>query len=62
MDVAYVDHLWHAAALRGWLNVGRRRSSLVDWACFEMIAARPIDRAFAFDGGFADQGIEVVPS
>jgi predicted nucleic acid-binding protein len=43
------------------LAAPRRRVSLVDWASFELMRRRGIERAFAFDRDFSTQGFEIVP-
>ncbi|MGD0320797.1 MAG: PIN domain-containing protein [Acidimicrobiales bacterium] len=61
-EIVFVDEETHDAAVRAWLTIGTRESSLVDWVSFELVRSTRIDQAFAFDQDFADQGISVVPS
>ena len=61
IEVAFVDERLHDTAVKGWLGLGLRRSSLVDWVSFELIRRRAIERAFVFDQDFAREGITVVP-
>jgi predicted nucleic acid-binding protein len=42
----------HDAAVGRWRRTGPRHLSVVDATSFVVMAARKIDRAFAFDHGF----------
>lgn len=61
LDVAWVDRELHALAVTASIATGSRRASVVDWASFELMRARGIVDAFAFDSDFAAQGFQVVP-
>jgi uncharacterized protein len=61
LEVVWVDEELHAAAVTALLAAPRRRVSLVDWASFELMRRRGIERAFAFDRDFSTQGFEIVP-
>jgi uncharacterized protein len=61
LDVIWVDADLHVAAARSLLAADRRRSSLVDWVGFTVMRDRGIERAFALDDDFREQGFDVVP-
>ena len=62
LQVIFVDEALHAGAVKGWLGLGTRRSSLVDWVSFELMRQRAVEQAFAFDEDFLSEGIAVVPN
>jgi len=51
----------HADAVQTWITADRRKLSLVDIASFAAMRRLGIERAFAFDEHFAEQGFEVLP-
>lgn len=59
IDVAWVDPETHALALAA--KLANAKSSFVDRVSFELMRRLNVDRAFAFDRDFADEGFEVVP-
>ena len=61
LAVAFVDESLHRLATSAFLGSARRRLSLVDWVSFELMRDLAVDRAFAFDRDFADQGFHLVP-
>jgi predicted nucleic acid-binding protein len=61
LQVVFVDEALHSTAVREWLSYGSRRSSLVDWVSFQLMAARELGQAFVFDEDFAAQGVRCVP-
>ncbi len=61
LDVTWVDADLHRRATTALLAAGRRGVSLVDWTSFEVMRARSITVAFAFDDDFADQGFTLLP-
>jgi predicted nucleic acid-binding protein len=61
LEVHWVDEHVHRAALTALLASTERRVSLVDRVSFEVMRARGITRAFAFDPDFARQGFATVP-
>lgn len=58
--VAPVDEALHQAALTATLASGRRDVSLVDWTSFLFMRDRKIERAFAYDAHFWEQGFRPV--
>lgn len=56
VETVYVDQTLHAAATAALLAANRRQLSLVDCVSFEVMRARQLTQAFAFDGHFAEQG------
>ena len=61
VEIEWVGPEIHGAAVAYWLAANRRKLSLVDCVSFEVMRRRKIDRAFAFDGHFAEQGFATVP-
>lgn len=57
---AWVDRDLHGQALAATLAAGRRDVSFVDRVSFELMRRRGLQRAFAFDEHFAEQGFELV--
>jgi predicted nucleic acid-binding protein len=57
----WVDAALHDRAVASLLGSASRAISLVDWTSFALIREESIDRAFAFDSDFRDQGIAVIP-
>jgi predicted nucleic acid-binding protein len=60
VSVHWVQTHDHAAAVSVLLAANRRRLSLVDCTSFEIMRRLGIQRAFAFDSHFAEQGFELV--
>lgn len=61
LRVIWVSEDLHAAAIAMLLGRGPRDVSLVDRVSFEVMSGARIDRAFAFDRHFRDQGFATVP-
>ena len=59
IETVFVDDEIQQAALGALLAAGRRQLSLVDCASFEIMRRRRIDRAFAYDAHFDEQGFEL---
>ena len=61
LGVLWIDSRVHDSAWRLFANTHGRGLSFVDWTT--VVASREIDNApvFTFDGGFASQGLPVVP-
>jgi predicted nucleic acid-binding protein len=57
----WIDEVTHHLAVSALLGSGLRDISLVDWTSFVVMREQRLDRAFAFDSGFARQGFEVIP-
>lgn len=62
LQVVWIDAAVHERAMRALLDSRRRLVSLTDWTSFALMRDRGIQRAFAFDGDFADQGFELIPA
>ena len=56
LEIVWVDAEWRARALRRLFTVGRKDVSLVDCLSFEVMAARNLQTAFAFDKHFEETG------
>ncbi len=61
VSVVWVDHDGYLRAISTLLAANRRRVSLTDWCGFDIMRARSIKRAFAFDRHFEQQGFELIP-
>jgi predicted nucleic acid-binding protein len=59
MPVRWVDESAHSSAVSALLVSGA--ASFVDVVSFEVMRRLRIERAFAFDRDFAEQGFELVP-
>jgi predicted nucleic acid-binding protein len=60
-EVRFVDEDLHQRATIAYLASLNRRVSFVDRTSFELMRTERIDRAFAFDPDFRDEGFETVP-
>lgn len=60
LDVIWIDESLHAAGLAAMLAANRRQLSLVDCVSFEVCRRRRIERVFAFDRHFAEQGFDLL--
>lgn len=60
LNVVWVDRTLYRRALASLLAASARRISLTDWSSFEIMRNLGIERAFAFDRHFADQGFTVL--
>ncbi len=58
LEVHWVDEPLHGLAVAAMLTAGRRNLSLVDCVSFEMMRRLGLDKAFAFDAHFVEQGFE----
>ena len=56
LEIVWVDAEWHARALQRLFTVGRKDVSLVDCLSFEVMEARNLQTAFAFDKHFEEIG------
>jgi predicted nucleic acid-binding protein len=56
LDVLWVDEAAHERALDELLLRDTRKLSLVDSTSFVLMRANRVDRAFAFDGHFREEG------
>ena len=62
LDVCWVDEKVHRQAYELWMNLGRRRFSLVDCVSFVTMHRNRIEKAFAFKTNYIKQGFELLPT
>ena len=62
LDVVWIDERHLHTGMTSLLATSHRRVSLTDWSGITLMRSRGVMRAFAFDGDFARQGFELVPS
>ena len=60
LAVVWVTDSLYQRSMAALLAVSSRRVSLTDWMSFEVMRDRGIQRAFAFDKHFRQQGFELV--
>lgn len=60
LQVLWVDRALHAEALASTIAAGPRAVSFVDRVSFELMRQTHLERAFAFDQHFVDQGFHAV--
>lgn len=60
LDIVRVDAELHTRALIALTSAGQRRISLTDWTSFELMRARHVVTAFAFDPHFRTQGFSLL--
>ncbi|MBI2322381.1 MAG: PIN domain-containing protein [Chloroflexi bacterium] len=61
LDVVWVTKTVHEAGMEAVMVAGRRQLSLVDCVSFIVMRQVGIQRAFAFDAHFAEQGFRCLP-
>lgn len=61
LRVTWVDQALHRAAMTALLTAQRRELSLVDCVSFEVMRRLGVDRGFAFDRHFRQQGFTLIP-
>jgi len=59
LDVVWVDEGWHNRAMQRLHSERNRDVSLTDCLSFEIMEAREIITAFAFDRHFTERGFEI---
>ena len=59
LTVEWVDEALHTRAMAAMLAADRRDVSLVDWTSFELMRARGIEHALAFDSDFDERGFRL---
>jgi len=62
LSVFYVDEDLHRQSVAGYLAALDKRISFVDRVSFQTMRRLGLDRAFAFDRDFENEGFHVVPS
>jgi predicted nucleic acid-binding protein len=62
LSLVWVDESLHRRATAALLVAGMRDLSLVDCTSFEIMRQRGLDRAFAFDAHYRQQGFDLVRS
>lgn len=58
----WVDAQMHLAGVQSALTASRRELSLVDCISFEIMRRKGVQRAFAFDRHFPEQGFQCIPA
>lgn len=58
LEVHWLDTELHQAAIARFLTASRRGPSLVDCSSFEVMRRHQVQRAFAFDTHFSQQGFD----
>jgi predicted nucleic acid-binding protein len=61
LDVVWIEAGTHDAGMGAMLAADSRRISLTDWTSFEVMRARRIETAFAFDPDFRKRGFRTLP-
>lgn len=61
LQVHWVDENSHRLACELWVNLGRRRFSLVDCANYITMSQNRIEKAFCFKQNYREQGFEILP-
>jgi predicted nucleic acid-binding protein len=61
LSVHWVDKHTHRLACELWMNLGRRRCSLVDCVSYITMNQNGIEKAFCFKENYAVQGFEMLP-
>jgi predicted nucleic acid-binding protein len=56
LDIEWIASAHYERAVLALFSAGRRDVSLADWTSFDTMRRRGIERAFAFDPHFAEQG------
>ena len=59
LEVIWIDAEWHGRAMQRLLAENRRDLSLVDCVSFEIMEAREIKEAFAFDRHFEENDFKI---
>jgi predicted nucleic acid-binding protein len=59
LEIVWVDAVWHNQAIQRLITQGRGDLSLVDCLSFEIMEAREIRVAYAFDRHFSDNGFSL---
>ena len=60
LDICWIDEDTHQRAYELWLNLGRRKLSLVDCVSFITMHHHKIEKAFCFKSHFTDHGFELL--
>ena len=61
VGIYYVNEHLHRLAVSAYLAAYQRGPSLVDWVTFEMMREQGVERAFAFDRDFSEEGFATLP-
>lgn len=61
-EIVWVDRALHEQAIRRLERASKRRVSLVDHVSFLVMKERGVERAFAFDPDFSEEGFNLVGS
>lgn len=62
IDIVWIDHDTHHAAVAAYLTANRGKLSLVDCVSFEICRTLSLDAVFAFHKHFREQGFTVLDS
>ena len=61
LSVCWVNEDTHRLACELWMNLGRRRYSLVDCVSYITMHQNRIEKAFSFKENYAIQGFDLLP-
>jgi len=62
LEVNWVSEDIYSRAMAALVSAANRAISLTDWSSFEIMRARGIHHAFAFDPHFSQQGFTLIPT
>jgi predicted nucleic acid-binding protein len=62
INTEWIDKAMHEAGISALLTASRKKLSLVDCVCFEIMRNIGIKKIFAFDPHFEEQGFETISS
>lgn len=60
VDKLWIDEKAHHLAVEIWSSLGRRKLSLVDCTSFVMMRHEKVEKVFAFDKHFTEQGFTIL--
>lgn len=61
VEILWIDEAVHGMALDLWVGIRHRDLSLVDCVSFTLMRRHGVEKVFAFDRHFAEQGFQLLP-